>query len=451
MKETQVRIENKSTNKKETHSAEQALRNQAESIAREKTVRRQESQEVLSPEQAQQLLHELRVHQIELEMQNKELRRAQGELETSRERYFNLYDLAPVAYVTLSDKGLILEANLTAASQFGMAISALVKQPLFRFILSEDRDRYYRNRKQLFETGLSPMCEMRMVRKDGSRFWAQMEASVAQDVDGTPLCRAVISDITDRKRVEDLEKANKNEVSLHQSQRMEAIGRLAAGVAHEINNPLTVILGFSQSLIKRVSLPEDILTPVSSIEHEALRCKALVEDLLTFSRGIQPRNVPGQPVEIVNRALSLVETKARLDRVTIQREFADSLPQVSMDQAQIQQAVIHLCTNALDAMPQGGVLTIALDRAAHPGDGRACLRLRVTDTGIGIPDEIRSKIFEPFFSTKSVWKGTGLGLSLVFEIIQRHHGEIEVESRVGQGTTFRVLLPLDAAGRTSEV
>jgi PAS domain S-box-containing protein len=433
----------------ETHSPEQALRKQAEAIAREKTVRRQENQETLSSEQAQQLLHELRVHQIELEMQNKELRRAQAELETSRERYFNLYDLAPVAYVTLSDKGLILEANLTAATQFGVTRSTLIKQPLSRYIHSEDQDRYYRHRIELFKTGMSKIHEMRMARQDGSPFWAQMEATVSKDMDGAPLCRAVISDITDRKRVEDLEKANKNEVRLHQSQRMEAIGRLAAGVAHEINNPLTVILGFSQSLMKRVSLSEDILRPVSSIEHEALRCKALVEDLLTFSRGIQPRNVPGEPVEIVNRALSLVETKARLDRVTIHRKFANSLPNVSMDQAQIQQVVIHLCTNALDAMPQGGVLTIGLDRAAHPGDGRACLRLRVTDTGMGIPDEIRSKIFEPFFSTKSVGKGAGLGLSLVFEIIQRHHGEVEVESRVGQGTTFRVLLPLDAAPGTS--
>jgi two-component system cell cycle sensor histidine kinase/response regulator CckA len=453
-----VRIGNKPTIKRETRSgraadssasAKPSLRQQAEAKAREKTVRRLENRETLSPKQAQQLLHELRVHQIELEMQNEELRRSQVELESSRERYFNLYDLAPVAYVTLSDKGLVLEANLTAAAQFGIAISALVKQPLTRFILLEDQDRYYRYHKELFKTGQSPRCEMRMVRKDGSSFWAQLEASVAKDVDGAPLCRAVIIDITDRKRVEDLEQAKINEARLNQSQKMEAVGCLATGLAHEINNPLTVILGFSQSLMKRFSAPDDAYVSLSNIEREALRCKALVKDLLTFSRSAPPQNVLEEPVGVINQALNLIETQARLVRVTVRREFKDALPQVPMDRIQVQQVVVNLCSNALDAMPEGGVLTIALERGDHPVDRRPCLLIKVVDTGSGIPEEIRPKIFEPFFSTKVIGKGTGLGLSLVFEIIQRLHGDIAVESKVGQGTTFRVFLPLDAAPKTS--
>ena len=153
-----------------------------------------------SPEEARLVLHELRVHQIELEMQNEDLRRAQEELEASRERYFDLYDLAPVGYLTLSEQGLILEANLTAAKLLGIARGALVKQPLSLFILPEDQDIHYRARKQLFATGAPHAWELRLVRKDGDPFWARVEAAPAQGADGAEVCRVVVSDIAERKQ-----------------------------------------------------------------------------------------------------------------------------------------------------------------------------------------------------------------------------------------------------------
>jgi PAS domain S-box-containing protein len=159
--------------------------------------------DILPPEETRQVLHELRVHQIELEMQNEELRRAQAEIEASRARYFDLYDLAPVGYITLSKKGLILEANLTAATLFSVARGDLVKHPLPRFILAEDQDIYYRHRKQLFETGAPQVCELRMLRADAAPFWARLEATAAQDADGATVCRAVVNDITERKRAEE--------------------------------------------------------------------------------------------------------------------------------------------------------------------------------------------------------------------------------------------------------
>ncbi|MBF0552735.1 MAG: PAS domain-containing protein, partial [Deltaproteobacteria bacterium] len=146
--------------------------------------------EALSPEAAQQLFHELRVHQIELEMQNEELRRTHVELETSRERYFNLYDLAPVGYFTVSEKGLILEANLTGATLLGMPRNQLPKQPLSSFIFSDDQDVFYHNRRKLLETGESQACELRIVRRDGTLFWARLEATVVQDGENeAPACR----------------------------------------------------------------------------------------------------------------------------------------------------------------------------------------------------------------------------------------------------------------------
>jgi PAS domain S-box-containing protein len=175
------------------------LRRQAEEIARRKAAQSPEVPEALSPEKTQQTLHELRVHQIELEMQNEELRRAQVELDAARTRYFDLYDLAPIGYVMLSEKGLIIEANLTAASLLGVTRGALVRQPMTRFIRKEDQDIYYRLHKQLLETGTPQAGELRMRKKDRTEFWAHLKATAAQDADNAPEYRMVLSDISERK------------------------------------------------------------------------------------------------------------------------------------------------------------------------------------------------------------------------------------------------------------
>jgi PAS domain S-box-containing protein len=178
------------------------LRRKAEKLARSKVVPLSEDLESLSPEKAQKLLYELQVHQIELEMQNDELRRATAELEAARVRYFELYDLAPVGYVTINEKGLILEANLAAATLWGVERSILINQPLSNFILSEDQDLYYLHRKQLFEIDGPQECELRMNNKKGETFWTKMETKSAQNIDGLLISLMVISDITERKQME---------------------------------------------------------------------------------------------------------------------------------------------------------------------------------------------------------------------------------------------------------
>ncbi|MBU4371236.1 MAG: PAS domain S-box protein [Proteobacteria bacterium] len=202
-----------------------ALRRRAEDIFREKAAGMAENVEALSPDEVRQTLHELRVHQIELEMQNEKLRRAQEEVEDARVRYFDLYDLAPIGHFTLSEAGLILEVNLTAANMLGVARSALVRRRLTSFILPEDRDIYYRYRKLLFETGAPQMCEMRMVKKDAAPFWARIDATAAQDADGAPMCRVVMSDITARKQAEaELQQAH-DELEHRVTERTEALRR----------------------------------------------------------------------------------------------------------------------------------------------------------------------------------------------------------------------------------
>ena len=180
-----------------------ALRQRAEAAFEEKAARFPEPPKAMSPEATRHMLHELRVHQIQLEMQNEELRRTHVELDASRARYFDLYDLAPVGYCTLSEQGLIQEANLTAATLLGVARGALVNNPISHFILKEDQDIYYRHRKQLFETGEPQACDLRMGKPDGATFWAHLAATAIQDEEGKPGCRVVLSDITGRKKVEE--------------------------------------------------------------------------------------------------------------------------------------------------------------------------------------------------------------------------------------------------------
>ena len=157
----------------------------------------------IPPADVQSVVHELRVHQIELEMQNEELRRVQHELEESREKYFDLHDLSPVGYVTLNEKGIIMESNLRAASLLGKERSDLVGQPITRFIFREDQDIYYRHNKQLFETRQNQECEVRMPKRDGTLFWARMETVVVRGKNGELALQTMISDITERKRAED--------------------------------------------------------------------------------------------------------------------------------------------------------------------------------------------------------------------------------------------------------
>ncbi len=178
------------------------LRQRAEKAAREKRVKSLEDIESLGSEEIRRMFHELEVHQIELEIQNEELLRAQAELDASRARYFDLYDLAPVGYVTVSEKGLILEANLTAATLLGVVRGDLVKRPLSKFIFKEDQDIYYWHRRTLFETGAPQTCELRMVRKGAAPFWARLDATTSREQEGTVARRCSIIDISVQKKAE---------------------------------------------------------------------------------------------------------------------------------------------------------------------------------------------------------------------------------------------------------
>lgn len=224
--------------------------------------------------------------------------------------------------------------------------------------------------------------------------------------------------------------------------RLMAIGQLSAGIAHELNNPLSVILGYVQSLVHQCVADKSILPALKTIERETLRCKRLVQDLLNISRSHKPLKVFENIEVVLEGALSLVEARTRIQRVVLKREFATNLPVVSLSPYRIQQMLINLCINAMDAMPEGGQLTIrvAIAKSSKNRDG---LTIEVTDTGTGISRDVQKHMFEPFFTTKEAGKGTGLGLSLVQDIVQEHSGQIKVKSSLGVGSTFTIWLPLN--------
>ena len=191
-------------NNKSEQAAE--LRKKAEEIVLKKAVQSSEKLDALSPEEIRQTLHELQVHQIELEMQNEELRRVQTNLDEAMERYFDLYNLAPVGYFTINEKGFIIEANLTFATLLGVEKNNLIKKPFTRFILPDDQDVFYNHHKQISKTvtDASQACELRMVKKDGTQFWVHLESTTALDRDGEQVYRVVMSDITERKKADEI-------------------------------------------------------------------------------------------------------------------------------------------------------------------------------------------------------------------------------------------------------
>ena len=546
---------------------------------------------VLSPEEMRRALHELHVHQIELEMQNEELRRAQTELEALRARYFDLYDLAPVGYVTLGEQEVILEANATIATLLGVPRDALVNQPITRFVFKDDQDLYYRHRNQ-FKEFLEPnacgprACELRMVKQDGSPFWVQLEDASAHEADGLVVHLVVISDITMRKhaeselnktqgylanildsmpsvlvgvdpqglvthwnnaaadaagvsagqargrpleavfprlisqmenvraalrdhkpqstkremfkadneqcyqdvmiyplagngvegaviRVDDVTQRVQIEELMVQSEKMMSVGGLAAGMAHEINNPLSGILQSAQVVISHLqpdlaanraaaqesgcsmeniqiyATKRKILYFLESIRESGTRAARIVSNMLDFCRESHSRHNPEDINALLDKTVELAysdyDLKKKYDfrQVHIVREYDKNLPAVFCSRTEIEQVILNLLKNAVQAMtPQearSDPPTIVL-RTARDGD---CLRFEVEDNGPGMTEAVRKRIFEPFFTTKPVGEGSGLGLAVSYFIIAtNHNGRFDVQSQPGKGARFTIHIPL---------
>ncbi|OGP94543.1 MAG: two-component sensor histidine kinase [Deltaproteobacteria bacterium RBG_16_47_11] len=247
-----------------------------------------------------------------------------------------------------------------------------------------------------------------------------------------------------RQRVE-------SEIKLLQSEKQASVGKLAGGVAHEINNPLTGIVTFTHMLLRRNDIPEEVRTDLETVAQETERVRKIVKGLLDFSRQTELDREPTDVNRLVRQAITLVENQALIKGVNLTFEPGDGLSMVTLDRNQMQSVLLNIIINALDATDPGGSITITTNIGISTSKpGQKGIEILCTDTGCGIPPENLNRLFDPFFTTKEVGHGTGLGLSVSYGIVERHGGTIWVQSKVGKGSTFKVWLPTEEQSEGNE-
>jgi len=242
-----------------------------------------------------------------------------------------------------------------------------------------------------------------------------------------------------------------SEIKLLQSEKQASIGKLAGGVAHEINNPLTGIFTFTHMLLRRKDIPEEVRSDLETIAQETERVRKIVKGLLDFSRQTELDREPTDVNRLVRFSISLVENQALIKGVSLNFEPGEGLPTITLDRNQIQSVLLNIMINALDATDPGGSITITSGIGVSTSKpGQNGIEILCTDTGCGISPENLNKLFDPFFTTKDVGHGTGLGLSVSYGIVERHGGTIWVQSKIGKGSTFKVWLPIEEQSAGNE-
>lgn len=347
-------------------------------------------------------------------------------------------DALPVSlYVVDRDYRIVTWNRHREIGSQGIPRDAVLGRNVFNVLARYPEGRVKQEFERAFETGRIERIEQQTTGEDGAtKYWM---------VSKVPMKNPDTGEVTHVITVgEDISMRVEAIHAVGRAEKMAAVGRLAAGVVHEINNPLATISACAEALEHRVEegafdgteALEDLNEYLGLIKSEAFRCKSITMGLLDFSRIRTGERNPMDVADILRSSANLISHQKRGDGIDIQIEVDENIPVIDADAGQIQQAIIALATNAIDAMPDGGKLTF---RAAARSNRVA---IEINDTGIGIPTEDMSKIFEPFFTTKEVGKGTGLGLAVCYGIITDHGGRVSVRSNVGKGTTFTIYLPI---------
>ncbi len=311
--------------------------------------------------------------------------------------------------------------------------------------------------RQIMESGKAVTYEMQVPLEDGVHTYFENKFPLFNQEGQLYGIAAISTDITELKNTE--ESLRKREAELRQSQKMEAVGRLAGGIAHDFNNLLTVILGYADLILLQLPENDALYSDVVGIKNEGERAALLVRQLLAFSRQsvLQPRVINLN--EVIGSLTKLLKRLINED-VELITNLDANLGNIKADQSQLEQVIINLAVNARDAMFSGGKLILETSNVelsqdyadnhlyANPSQ---YIVLAVSDTGQGIPDELKTKIFEPFFTTKAQGQGTGLGLSTVYGIVKQSGGGIEVYSEPNKGTTFKIYLPLVNEQKTASI
>jgi two-component system, NtrC family, sensor kinase len=368
---------------------------------------------------------------------SREVERRTAEAEAQRRFTEAIIDSLPLSlYAVDRDYSIVAWNRNRELGGQGIPRNRVLGRNIFDVLTRQKREVLEREFARAFETGEIERIEQETTTREGeTRHWLVSKIPMrAQGDDEVSHVITVGEDIS--ARVE----ANR---AVARAEKLAAVGRLAAGVVHEINNPLATISACAEALESRVregafdgsSEVEDLREYLGLIRSEAFRCKTITNGLLDFSRTRASQHVPVHLSEVINSTARLLTHQGRGEGIEIEVETDEQLAPISGDTGQLQQAVIALATNAIDAMPQGGRLTLrARNLETH-------VLVEISDTGVGIASENLTKIFDPFFTTKEIGQGTGLGLAVCYGIVTEHGGRLDVQSTVGVGTTFTISLP----------
>ncbi|MGE4403741.1 MAG: ATP-binding protein [Desulfobulbus sp.] len=377
-------------------------------------------------------------------------------LRESEYKYATLLETMREGLVVIDTAGIITYCNSRLGNMLGYGVEELVGNPLEDYLYKEDKELFYQQLK-LHEKGLMPPYEITWQKKSGDILLSSISPALLQNKDGTVIGSfGVITDITAEREAELQKQALENQ--LQQTQKMEALGTLAGGIAHDFNNILAAIIGYAELAAGKAKPGTIVAKYLEVILSAGDRAAKLVQQILAFSRQSNQDKQPLEIVPIIKEAMKLIRA-ATSSSISIELDLKQDVGQIMADPTQIHQIVMNICTNACHAMAlKGGKLRVAIERVhldeqeaqvfhVQPGD---FVRLIISDTGSGIPPELRQRIFEPFFTTKEVGKGTGLGLSVVHSIVSDLSGNIHVESEIGQGTAFTIHLPISLQPSTKK-
>jgi two-component system cell cycle sensor histidine kinase/response regulator CckA len=395
-----------------------------------------------SPADLAQALEELRIYGAELEIQNEELEQSRAEAEELQTRYFRHFDLAPVGMIRLSDQGMVLEANILGAKMIGFDRVWLRSRniPFVARLAPDSQTVFLTHLKRTLASSEMESCEISLRSQDGQETFVRMQSSSSFGSEGTTDLFSTLTDLTELRRAEvwRLELEHK----LAERQKLENIGTLAGGIAHDLNNILQVINSSLDLAELKAASEAPLLKHIADARHGAERATSLSRRLLTFSKGGTPVKKVVSLSEILEPSVGFWLTGSKL---RLELSVASDLPPVTVDPVQFAQVIENVVINAREATPESGRLFVRASNVP-PGstevadlDGGPWVKIEIEDEGGGMPEYVRERIFEICFTTKA--GGSGIGLATAKSIMDQHGGRIAVRSVAGQGTTVSLLFP----------